>query len=98
MGRATLEVVDATDLTDADWACVSTVKRAYEAAGIEGFRDAIERLGNGDWVFQIKIASAFFPAQIREELMDIMADYGLTTDDLREILQKEEEGLPAHCE
>jgi len=27
-----------------------------------------------------------------------MADYGLTMEDLREILQKEEEGLPAHCD
>ena len=96
MGRqATLEVVDATDLTDdAHWAAIDRVKRAYEAAGIDGFCDELERLSKDDVVFQIAIASAFFPAQIRAALMDVMADHGLTMEDLREILEKEK-GLPA---
>ena len=89
-----LEVVDATDLTDAHWAAIDRVKRVYEARGMDGFWDGLERLGKRDWVFQITIASAFFPAQIREALKGVMADYGLTMEDLREILEKEKD-LPA---
>ena len=85
-----LNVVDSSDLTDSDWAAVNRVNRAYEAGGIDAFWDYLERLGNGDWVFQITIASAFFPTQIREALMDVMADYGLTMEDLRETLEKGE--------
>lgn len=93
MGRhATLEVVDATDLTDAHWESIDRVKHAYEAAGIDGFWEELERLSNGDVVFQITIASAFFPAQIREALMDVMADHDLSVDDLQEILEKERLG------
>ena len=89
-----LQVVDATDLTDAHWAAIDRVKRAYEVAGIDGFCDELERLSKGDVVFEVAIASAFFPAQIRAALMDVMADHGLTMEDLREILEKEK-GLPA---
>ena len=91
--EATLEVVDATDLTDAHWPSIDRLKRAYEARGMNGFWDELERL-SGDFVFQITIASAFFPAQIREALKGVMADYGLTMEDLREILEKEKD-LPA---
>ena len=96
MGRqATLEVVDATDLTDdAHWAAIDRVKRAYEARGMDGFWDELGRLSKGDFVFQITIASAFFPAQIREALTDVMTELDLTMEDLREILEKEK-GLPA---
>ena len=83
-------MVDATGLTDVHWAAIPKIKRAYEARNMDGFWVELERLGNGDWVFQITIASAFFPTQIREALMDVMADYGLTMEDLRETLEKGE--------
>ena len=90
MGRqATLEVVDTTGLTDAHWDSIDRVKHAYEARGMDGFWNTLEMLGDGDLVFQITIASAFFPAQIREALKDVMIEYHLTTEDLREILEKE---------
>jgi hypothetical protein len=39
-----LNVVDASELTVADWAAVRRVNRAYEARGIEAFWDELERL------------------------------------------------------
>jgi|RhiMethySRZTD1v2_1073278.scaffolds.fasta_scaffold1456774_2 hypothetical protein len=83
-----LHVVDSSGLTDADWAAVNRVNRAYEAAGIDAFCDELERLD--DEVLQVTVAGAFFPALIRELLEDQMAEHGLTFDDLREILRKAE--------
>ena len=93
MGRqATLAVVDTTDLTEAHWESIDRAKDAYEARGMAGFWDTLETLGDGDFVFQITIASAFFPTQIREALKDVMTEYGFTMEDLREILEKEKLG------
>jgi hypothetical protein len=83
-----LHVVDPSGLTDADWAAVNRVNRAYEVGGIDAFCDELERLD--DEVLQVTVAGAFFPALIRELLEDQMAEHGLTFHDLREILRKAE--------
>ena len=83
-----LNVVDASGLTDADWAVVDRVNRAFEVGGIEAFWDELERLD--DSVQAITVASAFFPDLIRGIIKDHMAEHGLTIDDLREMLRKAE--------
>jgi hypothetical protein len=83
-----LHVVDSSGLTDADWAAVNLVKRAYEAGGIDAFCDELERLD--DEVLEVAVAGAFFPALIRELLESKMAEHGLTFHDLREILRNAE--------
>jgi hypothetical protein len=86
--RKKLNVVDTSGLTDADWAVVNRVNRAYEAGGIEAFWDELESLD--DSVQAITVASAFFPDLVREVIKDHMAEHGVTIDDLREILRKSE--------
>ena len=88
-----LNVVDASELTDADWAAVNRVNRAYETGGFEAFWDELEKL---DDVQAVTVASAFFPDLIRELLRDHMAEHGLTIDDLREALKKAEEAARYH--
>ena len=39
-----LNVVDTSGLTDADWAAVNRVNRAYETGGLEAFWDELENL------------------------------------------------------
>jgi hypothetical protein len=86
--RQKLNVVDTSGLTDADWAVVNRVNRAYEAEGIEAFWDELESLE--DSVQAITVASAFFPDLVREAIKDHMAEHGVTIDDLREILRTSE--------
>lgn len=86
--RQKLNVVDTSGLTDADWAVVNRVNRAYEAEGIEAFWDELESLE--DSVQAITVASAFFPDLVREVIKDHMAEHGVTIDDLREILRTSE--------
>jgi hypothetical protein len=83
-----LHVVDSSGLTDADWAAVNRVNRAYEAGGIDAFWNELEQLD--DEVLQITVAGAFFPNVIREVLIDFMEEHGLTINDLREMLRKAE--------
>jgi hypothetical protein len=83
-----LNVVDASELTVADWAAVRRVNRAYDARGIEAFWDELEKL---DELQAFRVASAFFLNLIRELVRDHMAEYGLTIDDWRVVLKKAED-------
>jgi hypothetical protein len=88
-----LNVVDASELTVADWAAVRRVNRAYETRGIEAFWDELEKL---DELQAFRVASAFFPDLIRELTRDHMAEYGLTIDDWRVVLKKAEDARRCH--
>jgi hypothetical protein len=81
-----LEVVDASGLTDADWTSINKVSCAYDADSFEAFWDEIDKLG--DPSLKIRVAAAFFPDLIREEIKDEMAKQGITAEDLRELLRK----------
>jgi hypothetical protein len=86
--RPELKVVDASGLTDADWIGINKVALAYEAGGVRAFWDEIDKLGNP--AVRIRVAGAFFPDLIREAIKDEMARQGLTVEDLRELLRKNE--------
>jgi hypothetical protein len=88
-----LDVVDASELTDADWPAVNRANRAYEAGGIGAFRDELEKL---DDVQAVTVASAFFPDFIRALLQAHMAEHNLTIEDLREALKKAEDAARYH--
>jgi hypothetical protein len=83
-----LNVVDTSDLTDADWPVINQVNSAYEAGGIDAFWDELEKLD--DVIQQVTVASAFFPDLIRELLLEYMQAHGLTLNDLRELVWKAE--------
>lgn len=83
-----LEVIDASGLTDTDWAGINKVARAYEVGGLDAFWNELKNLG--ELVFQIRVAAAFFPGEIREAMKDEMAAQGITGEDLQELLRKAE--------
>ena len=68
--KSKLEVVDTRGLTDADWAAINKVIRAYRAGGMEGFWDELEEFGDDNLILQITIVGAFFPDVIREAIKD----------------------------
>jgi len=88
-----LNVVDTSGLTDADWAAVRRVNRAYEARGIEAFWDELEKL---DELQAFRVASAFFPCLMRELIRDHMAEYGLAIDNWRVVLKRAEDAARYH--
>jgi hypothetical protein len=83
-----LKVVDTSGLSDADWAAINRVNRAFALGGIDGFWDELENLG--DLVLQIRVAFAFFPDVIHEAISDEMAEHGLAIEDLHELLRRAE--------
>jgi hypothetical protein len=65
------------------------MERAYERGGWDAFWSELETFSD-DVVLQIKLAGAFFPDEIRKAIKDILAERGVTVEELRELLKKTE--------
>ena len=85
-----LEVVDASGLTTADWAEINRLKELYETGGRNALSKALAELGESDPVRSIRVLSAFFPETARDALRDSMAEEGITTEELRELIRRYE--------
>ena len=81
------EVVDPGGLTDADWAEINKLKRAYESGGSEALSKALEELSK-DLIRYMTVMAALYPDMVREQIRDEMAEAGVTEEDLREMLEK----------
>ncbi len=82
-----LGIKDASSLTDADWAEINKIRRAYETGGTKALSKACKDLAT-DPIRYIRVMGAFFPDMIRELLKDTLAEKGVTEDDLRELVEK----------
>jgi hypothetical protein len=82
------KIVDSEGLSDADWAEINKLLRAYDVGGSDAFWEAMTELGDKDPIRHVAVAGAFFPDLIREAIRDEMAEQGMTEDDLRELLRK----------
>ena len=61
-----LEVVDASGLTDGDWAEINRLKSLYETGGRNALSKGLAELGDSDPVRSIRVLSAFFPELARQ--------------------------------
>jgi hypothetical protein len=77
-------------LTDADWAVVNNLRRAYAEGGTKSLSGAVNQLVNGDVKRCLRVMAAFLPKEVRQTLKDVMAEQGLTEEDLRELLRQAE--------
>jgi hypothetical protein len=89
------ELVDASDLTDVDWAEINKLKEAFAKDGREGFERAFDELYERDDIHWMRIAYAYYPTTVTEALKDNVAEAGLTAEDLRELIWKlQDEPVP----
>ena len=82
------KIVDTEGLSDADWAEINKLLRAYETGGADAFWDAIEELGDEDPVRYVAVVGAFFPDVVRKILRDEMAKQGMTEEEVRDLFKK----------
>jgi hypothetical protein len=82
-----LEVVDSSGLTDANWADINRLKRTYEGGGQAALSKAMAELSE-DSIRYMAVIGAFFPDMVREAIKDSMAESGMTEEDLRELVRK----------
>ena len=78
------EIKDTSRLTDADWAEINKLRRAYDSGGDEALKRAYKDLCKGNPIRWVRVIGAYFPDYVREKLKDAMADLGMTIEDLRD--------------
>ena len=81
------EVADPSGLSDADWAEINKLKRAYETGGKAALGKAFDDLSK-DPIAYVRVLGAFYPDEIRESIKDAMAEQGISVEDLQEIVRK----------
>ena len=84
--RPPLEIVDTSSLTDADWAEINKLQRAYQH-GEKAFSKTLYELGEADPIRLMTVMSAFWPEEVRETMKDQMAAEGVTVDDLKRLIR-----------
>ncbi|SIO55906.1 hypothetical protein SAMN05443247_08153 [Bradyrhizobium erythrophlei] len=87
MTEEPFEVVDSSALTDADWAEINKLRRAYEEGGGKALSKAMEKLAKDPLRF-VTVVGAFFPDMMREAIRDTVAEIGMTEEDIREMVQR----------
>jgi hypothetical protein len=85
------DIADPSGLTDADWAAINKIRDAYTSGGPGAFSAALDELAR-DPILTYKIMGAFFPEMMREKTKDMLAESGITREDLEELLRKAESG------
>jgi hypothetical protein len=78
MSREQFEVVDSSNLTDADWAQINELQRIYNSGGAKALTKAMTKLAKDDSLKFTTVWQAFFPEMFREALKDSVAELGLT--------------------
>lgn len=88
MAKEPFEVVDPSGLTDADWAELNKLRKAYAAGGQKTLNSALNALNKEDPIRYATIIGAIFPDELREAIKDEMAELGMTEEDVRELICK----------
>jgi hypothetical protein len=82
------ELVDTSHLTDADWAEINRLKRAWQTGGSAALSKAMGELATANPGRFMSVMAAYFPTDVREVIKDEMAERGMTEEDLRELIRK----------
>ena len=88
MPKFPFELKVTSGLIVAVWSSIFELKRVYETEGVEAYSKLIEDLTIFDPVRAVRAMGAFFPDDVRETLKDVMAERGMTREDLEEIIKK----------
>ena len=88
-----LGIEEVSPFTDADWAAINKLKRAYDSRGMGGLNNEFDELVEDDPVRAFRVMRVFFPRRMREALDEAIASMGA---DLKEILQQLDPPLTKH--
>lgn len=91
-----LAVVDSSGLTDRDWTKINELSAIYKAGGKQALAIALDTLTNEDPVLTLRVLAAFSPVDTSNAIKDVMADQGITEDDMRQLIAKLEQSDKKH--
>lgn len=87
MTKDTLDVIDSSGLTDADWAEINKLQKLHVEQGVEALNAGLADLMGRDVVCYAHVIGAFFPNEFREAIKDEMANAGMDENDLRALIR-----------
>lgn len=90
MSKFSLNVADGTGLTDSDWEEINVLRSSYEAGGMAGLDNALAALADGNPIQYVRVMAAFFPDLARDTIRDVVANAGLTVEDIDQLIQRAE--------
>src|SRR5262245_55972881 len=82
------EPVETSHLTDADWAEVNRIWRAWQIGGKKELNKVLAELAKTDPIRYLHVMHAYFPQMVTDAVKDSMAEKGMTEDDIRELVRK----------
>jgi hypothetical protein len=91
-----LQVVDSSGLTDDDWTKINQLRHLHESGGCKALAKAFDELAKADPIHFVHIMNAFFPDMVREMSRDVLAEVGMTEDEVRELIQNLEGSYKRH--
>jgi len=80
-------IVDASDLTEADWAAIFKLRGAYDKRGEKGLAAALDELAN-DPVQVTRVLAALLPDMVRAAILNKMVERAMTEEDLHVLIRK----------
>ena len=89
-GDDELRVVDSSNLTDEDWAEINRLKQCHVNGGAVDLSKALHDLSAKEPLRYFRIMGAFFPDELKNAVLDELANAGLTEADLRDMIAKAE--------
>jgi hypothetical protein len=81
------EVVDSSGLLDADWAEINRFRETLLNSGPDALAIAFDELSERDVSQSARILMALFPSVIREITRDVLANNGITEQDLHDAIR-----------
>lgn len=80
---------DPLKLTDTQWAEYNNLMQAWETGGVDALNAALSELTKADPITAVAVIGSMFPDMVRETIRDIMAEQGITVEDLPEMAEKQ---------
>jgi hypothetical protein len=74
---------------------INSLRRTYDRGGAKALSVSLKKLV-ADPIRYVRVMEAFFPDMIREKIRDMLAEEGITREDLEEIVRTQER--PMHLQ
>lgn len=96
MFKFPVDVANDAGLTDFDRTELNVLRHAYESGGVDCLDKALAALADANPIQYVRLMAALFPDAARETIRDVVAEAGLTIEDINGMIRKAEISRKIH--